>query len=167
MAGSELEGVDGARAERAQGRPYGAGAGADVGVEALARWHHPTLGLLLPASTLDLGISPTIHDALVEVLGSGRRARDEAGPDSDVDIVVEVMGGIEPARTLILAAMAAGSAVVTANKALLSAHGPELFAAAAEDFFKSPRHRIQSALLAPLVLWVLSTLSPRADSARW
>jgi len=46
------------------------------------------------------------------------------------DIVVEVMGGIEPARTLILEAMAAGSSVVTANKALLAADGAALYRAA-------------------------------------
>ena len=40
------------------------------------------------------------------------------------------MGGIEPARSLILAALAGGASVVTANKALLAAHGPELFEAA-------------------------------------
>jgi homoserine dehydrogenase len=48
------------------------------------------------------------------------------------DIVVEVMGGIEPARTLILEAMAQGSSVVTANKALLAADGGTLYRAAAE-----------------------------------
>ena len=42
---------------------------------------------------------------------------------SGADIVVEVMGGIEPARSLILQAMAAGSSIVTANKALLAVHG--------------------------------------------
>ena len=46
------------------------------------------------------------------------------------DIVVEVMGGIEPARTLILEAMAAGSSVITANKALLAADGAALYRAA-------------------------------------
>ncbi|WP_166985525.1 homoserine dehydrogenase [Canibacter zhoujuaniae] len=46
------------------------------------------------------------------------------------DIVVEVMGGIEPARTLILTALQQGSDVITANKALLAAHGEELQAAA-------------------------------------
>jgi homoserine dehydrogenase len=51
---------------------------------------------------------------------------------SGADIVVEVMGGIEPARTLILAAMAAGSSVVTANKALLAEDGATLHAAAEE-----------------------------------
>ncbi|SDS43163.1 homoserine dehydrogenase [Agrococcus carbonis] len=47
------------------------------------------------------------------------------------DIVVELLGGIEPARTLLLEALAAGADVVTANKALVAAHGPELFEAAA------------------------------------
>jgi homoserine dehydrogenase len=46
------------------------------------------------------------------------------------DLVVEVMGGIEPARTLILEAMAGGAAVITANKALLAQDGPTLYAAA-------------------------------------
>ncbi|MEP6817836.1 MAG: homoserine dehydrogenase [Marmoricola sp.] len=49
----------------------------------------------------------------------------------DVDLVVEVIGGIEPARTLILAALEHGSSVVTANKALLAEDGSALFAAAA------------------------------------
>jgi homoserine dehydrogenase len=47
----------------------------------------------------------------------------------DIDVLVEVVGGQEPARTLILGALASGKAVVTANKALLAAHGPELEAA--------------------------------------
>jgi homoserine dehydrogenase len=50
--------------------------------------------------------------------------------ESDVDVVVEVIGGIEPARTLLLSALRAGKSVVTANKALLAEHGAELFAAA-------------------------------------
>ena len=49
---------------------------------------------------------------------------------SGADIVVELMGGIEPARSLILSAMAAGSSVVSANKALLAADGATLHAAA-------------------------------------
>jgi len=49
---------------------------------------------------------------------------------SGADIVVEVMGGIEPARSLILAAMEQGSSVVTANKALLAADGATLYEAA-------------------------------------
>ncbi len=50
--------------------------------------------------------------------------------DPDVDLVVEVVGGIEPARTLVRGAIAAGKPVVTANKELLANHGAELFAAA-------------------------------------
>jgi homoserine dehydrogenase len=48
----------------------------------------------------------------------------------DVDLVVEVVGGIEPARSLILSALEHGASVVTANKALLSEDGASLFAAA-------------------------------------
>lgn len=43
------------------------------------------------------------------------------------DIVIEVMGGIEPAKTYILQALNSGSDVITANKALLATHGTELF----------------------------------------
>jgi homoserine dehydrogenase len=48
----------------------------------------------------------------------------------DVDLVVEVIGGIEPARSLILSALENGASVVTANKALLAEDGATLFAAA-------------------------------------
>jgi homoserine dehydrogenase len=50
--------------------------------------------------------------------------------DPSIDIVIEVMGGIEPARTLILKAIANGKSIITANKALLAKHGAELFEAA-------------------------------------
>jgi len=50
----------------------------------------------------------------------------------DVDLVVEVIGGIEPARTLMLAAFEAGKSVVSANKALLADDGVALHAAAAK-----------------------------------
>ncbi len=73
------------------------------------------------------------------------RARDLPVPDElfttdaealvgrdDVDLVVEVIGGIEPARTLILSALRAGKSVVTANKALLAEDGATLHAAAVE-----------------------------------
>jgi len=50
--------------------------------------------------------------------------------DPDIDIVVELMGGYEPARAFILAAMARGKHVVTANKALLATHGDEIFRSA-------------------------------------
>ena len=52
--------------------------------------------------------------------------------DPSVDIVVEVMGGLEPARSLILRAIAAGKPVVTANKAVIARYGEEIAAAAAE-----------------------------------
>lgn len=74
---------------------------------------------LKPDAELGLGKSLIVRDgaALVE--------------RPDVDIVVELFGGHEPARTLILRALAAGKDVVTANKALLAEHGAELFGAAA------------------------------------
>ncbi len=50
--------------------------------------------------------------------------------DPEVDVVVEVMGGIEPARSLIVHALELGKPVVTANKELLATRGGELFAAA-------------------------------------
>ena len=52
--------------------------------------------------------------------------------DPDVDVIVEVMGGIEPARTHILRALAAGKSVVTANKQLMSTRGEELLTASSE-----------------------------------
>jgi homoserine dehydrogenase len=50
--------------------------------------------------------------------------------DPSIDVVVEVIGGIEPARTLVLDALAAKKPVVTGNKELLANHGAELFEAA-------------------------------------
>jgi len=65
-------------------------------------------------------------------LAPGVLTHDAAGlvNDPDVDVVVEVIGGIEPARELILAAIKSGKPVVTANKELLANVGAELFAAA-------------------------------------
>lgn len=54
----------------------------------------------------------------------------EVVENPDIDIVVEVMGGEEPARQLILTSIARGKHVVTANKALLAAHGTEIHTAA-------------------------------------
>lgn len=51
--------------------------------------------------------------------------------DESIDLVVEVMGGLEPAGSLVLAALQAGKPVVTANKELIAARAPELVAAAA------------------------------------
>lgn len=50
--------------------------------------------------------------------------------DSDIDIVVELIGGLEPARSYIIRSLRAGKHVVTANKAVLAHHGAEIFAEA-------------------------------------
>jgi homoserine dehydrogenase len=52
--------------------------------------------------------------------------------EPDVDIIVELIGGYEPARELVMQAIANGKHVVTANKALIAKHGNEIFAAAQE-----------------------------------
>ena len=52
--------------------------------------------------------------------------------DSEIHIVIELVGGTGIAKVMVLAALAQGKTVVTANKALISAHGEELFAAAAK-----------------------------------
>jgi homoserine dehydrogenase len=72
-----------------------------------------------------------------------KKARETVGPElpissapedvvrhPDIDIVAELIGGYEPARTLVLEAIDRGKHVVTANKALLAKHGNEIFAAA-------------------------------------
>ena len=55
---------------------------------------------------------------------------DDIFNNPDIDIVVELIGGLEPARTFLLKAINKGKHVVTANKALLSIHGKEIFEAA-------------------------------------
>ena len=52
--------------------------------------------------------------------------------DPGIDLVVELIGGVEPARDLVSRALGAGKPVVTGNKELLAAHGPELYAMAAK-----------------------------------
>ncbi|GII56412.1 homoserine dehydrogenase [Planotetraspora thailandica] len=68
-----------------------------------------------------------VDPALLTTDAEGLATRD------DVDIVVEVIGGIEPARSLILAAMSRGKSVVTANKALLAEDGATIHAAAKQN----------------------------------
>jgi len=66
-------------------------------------------------------------------LPAGCRLTDDAEAvviDPDVDVVVEVMGGVEPARGLVFTALKSGKPVVTANKELLADAGAELFEAA-------------------------------------
>ena len=65
-----------------------------------------------------------VPEGLLTTDAAGLVARD------DIDLVVEVIGGIEPARSLILSALENGASVVTANKALLAEDGPTLFEAA-------------------------------------
>ncbi|MDD5116750.1 MAG: homoserine dehydrogenase [Candidatus Omnitrophica bacterium] len=60
------------------------------------------------------------------------READEIINDPQIDIVVELIGGINPAKEFILAALKKGKHVVTANKALLAEHGNELFSVASE-----------------------------------
>ncbi|MBE7700748.1 homoserine dehydrogenase [Oerskovia sp. Sa1BUA8] len=67
---------------------------------------------------------------LAESVDRSLLTEDAEGLVTRADIVIEVMGGIEPARSLLLRAIEAGAAVVTANKALLAEDGPTLYKAA-------------------------------------
>lgn len=74
-------------------------------------------------------------DEARKLVGSAAKVVDdprEIIANPDIDIVVELIGGDGIARELVLAAIAAGKHVVTANKALLAVHGTEIFAAARE-----------------------------------
>jgi homoserine dehydrogenase len=73
---------------------------------------------------LDASREVDVPDGLLTTDAAALVARD------DVDLVIEVIGGIEPARSLILSALENGASVVTANKALLAEDGPTLFEAA-------------------------------------
>ena len=57
---------------------------------------------------------------------------EKVATDPEIDIVIEVMGGIEPAKSFILTALKEGKDVITANKALLATHGNEIFKVAKE-----------------------------------
>ena len=72
------------------------------------------------------GRAPVISGVLTRTKGDFAEILDGA------ELIVEVMGGIEPAREYLLAAMRAGKDVVSANKQLLSQHGEELFGVARE-----------------------------------
>ncbi len=71
--------------------------------------------LTRPREGLDLRALPMVADAATVL------------DDPSIQVVVELVGGLEPARTFILRALAAGKHVVTANKALLAHHGAELY----------------------------------------
>jgi len=61
--------------------------------------------------------------------------------DPEIDVVIELIGGYEPARSFVLKAIGNGKHIVTANKALLAVHGAEIFAAAAARGWKSSTKR--------------------------
>jgi homoserine dehydrogenase len=73
---------------------------------------------------LDASRDVEVPEGLLTTDAAGLVARD------DLEVVIEVIGGIEPARSLILSALEHGASVVTANKALLAEDGPTLFEAA-------------------------------------
>ena len=56
-------------------------------------------------------------------------------PDQDIDVVIELIGGVEVARELILKSIRAGKHVITANKAVIFNHGDEIFAGICTDFY--------------------------------
>jgi homoserine dehydrogenase len=72
------------------------------------------------------GLRPEVSGVLSRSSGDFKQILDNS------DLIVELIGGIEPARAYVLEAMRAGRHVVTANKQLLSQYGDELFAAAGE-----------------------------------
>ncbi len=72
-----------------------------------------------PRDTAGFDYAPLMTDDVAQVIEA-----------PDVDVVVELIGGYEPARSFVERALKAGKHVVTANKALLAQHGPELFATA-------------------------------------
>ena len=76
--------------------------------------------------------SRSLHTKPHPDLGTARTGTDPfvVVQDPNVDVVIELIGGIEPARSLVLEALKHGKPVVTANKALLALHGEEIFAAA-------------------------------------
>ena len=95
---------------------------ADLAVRTGARLELAGIAVRRPAHPRAAGIDRELLTA--DAMGLATRP--------DIDIVVEVIGGIEPARSLLLAAMKAGKSVVTANKALLAENGAEIHGAARE-----------------------------------
>ncbi|MBW2521507.1 MAG: homoserine dehydrogenase, partial [Deltaproteobacteria bacterium] len=96
------------------------------------------LGKRLGASLRLTKVADIMVEALPPHIGQdGRvlltRDANEIFTDPEISIVVELIGGIEPAKSFILKAIEHGKHVVTANKALLSQHGREIFEAAARN----------------------------------
>jgi len=97
--------------------------------------------LVADADELEARVGARLELVGIAVRRKGRERDVDADPSlfttdalglvgSDLDLVVEVIGGIEPARELILAALENGCSVVSANKALIAEDGASLFAAA-------------------------------------
>jgi homoserine dehydrogenase len=104
-----------------------------TGVVQLLTQNHDTITPKLGRSLRLVHVaSRSLHAKPHPDLGSARLSTDPwtVVRDPEVEVVIELLGGIEPARSLILEAIAAGKDVVTANKALLALHGKEIFAAA-------------------------------------
>ena len=112
LLGCGVVGSEVARLMTTTGRDLAARIGAEVELSGIA--------VRRPARARNLPVDPALFTTDARELA--------ARPDNDV--VIEVIGGIEPARSLILAAMENGASVVTANKALLAERGAELHAAA-------------------------------------
>src|SRR5450756_114100 len=87
---------------------------------------------LLTTQAEDLAARVGAPLELVGIVVRALLTADAEGLVERADVVIEVMGGIEPARSLLLRAIAAGASVVTANKALLAEDGPTLYRAADE-----------------------------------
>lgn len=81
---------------------------------------------IIQASTRDLDKKRPCSTAGIELVRDPR----EVVHNPEIEVVVELIGGHEPARTLVLEAIANGKHVVTANKALIAVHGNEIFAQA-------------------------------------
>lgn len=96
---------------------------------------HGTVGAafaeLLPARADAIAAITGMRPELTGVLTTSRGTFDEVV--GEADLIVELMGGLDPAREYVLASMRAGKHVVTANKQLLSHHGEELWAVAREN----------------------------------
>lgn len=103
---------------------------------ALVRLVDENRGLIARRAGVELSVARVaVHNLAKERdvdLADGVLTHDaqEVVDDPTVEVVVEVIGGVEPARSLILAALEAGKPVVTANKELLANFGQELFEAA-------------------------------------
>ena len=90
--------------------------------ELAARVGAPVTLVGIAERTLDVPRDPVIPPELLTTDAAGLMAR--------ADVVIELIGGVEPARSLLLQAIAGGASVVTANKELLGKDGPTLYAAA-------------------------------------